>query len=219
MTSPLEPVDWKRIRFKRNKAWMGMDSDGNPVTKNGKLLIKYRLDQDYTYWVNPENVRALEDPLPEAQRPRPAKPKVRDFHPPEDNDPDTIRIYTDGASSGNPGPSGVGVVLDFRGHRKEISRYIGMATNNIAELEAVRTALQHLTRRDVPVRIYTDSSYVHGLLSQGWKARKNPDLVEDIRRRLKGYRDVAFIKVRGHAGHPENELADRLARRAVAEGK
>ncbi|HHP7234285.1 MAG TPA: ribonuclease HI [Desulfobacterales bacterium] len=212
-----DPADWKRIRFKRNKAWMAIDTAGNPVRKNGKFVIKYRLDQDDTYWVNPENVRSLDDPLPEPKSSSPSRSKVQDT-PPEDTDPDTVRIYTDGASSGNPGPSGVGVVLDFRGHRKEISRYIGMATNNIAELEAVRTALQQLKRRDVPVRIYTDSNYVYGLLSQGWKAKKNPELVEDIRRRLKDYRRVTFIKVRGHAGHPENELADGLARKAVARG-
>lgn len=213
-----EKANWKRVRFKQNKAWMATEADGSPVLKNGKFLIKYRLDQDYQYWVNPENVRSLEDPCPEPERstctnsPPPAPRQTED-------DPNAVRIYTDGASSGNPGPSGIGVVLDFQGHRKEISRYIGMATNNIAELEAVRAALQQLKRKDIPIRIYTDSNYVFGLLSQGWKARKNPELVADVRRILTAYADVRFIKVRGHAGHPGNELADRLARKAVTKAK
>jgi len=217
MNDPIEPSDWKRIRFKNNKAWMALDSSEKPIVRNGKYLVKYKLDQEYEYWVNPENVRALDDPLPKPRPSGAAKTKSKKSRAPKNN-PDAVQIYTDGASSGNPGPSGIGIVLDFQGRRKEISRYIGKATNNIAELEAVRSALLHLKRKDLPVQIHTDSSYVYGLLTLGWKAKKNPELVEDIRRILRTFADVTFVKVRGHAGHPENELADRLARKAV-EGK
>jgi len=222
MNDPTEPSDWKRVRFKQNKAWLAMDAGEKPIVQNGKYLIKYRLDQDYHYWVNPENVRSLSDSGPKPQRSSASQSPARRSKKPAteapSNDPDTVRIFTDGASSGNPGPSGIGIVLDYQGHRKEISRHIGIATNNIAELEAVRSALQHLKRKDIPVQIHTDSSYVYGLLTQGWKAKKNPELVEAIRRLLDAFANVSFIKVRGHAGHPENELADRLARKA-AEGK
>ena len=93
--------------------------------------------------------------------------------PPDSEDPDCIRIYADGASSGNPGPSGIGVLLRYREHEKEISRNIGLGTNNIAELEAIRTGLLEVKNPDLPVRVYTDSGYAYGLLTLGWKARKN----------------------------------------------
>jgi ribonuclease HI len=100
-------------------------------------------------------------------------------------------------------------------HEKEISRFIGAATNNIAELEAIRVALEAVKNRDKPVRIHTDSSYAFGLLTQGWKARKNPELVAEIRKLLKSFSDLRFYKVKGHAGDPGNERADALATGAI----
>ena len=132
--------------------------------------------------------------------------------------PNTVHIYTDGASSGNPGPSGIGVVLQYGEKTKEISKFIGNTTNNVAELEAIRTALMELKRRNLPVRIYTDSSYAQGVLSFGWKAQKNKELVEAIRDLLSALKDVTLIKVRGHAGHEQNERADQLARAAIVSG-
>ncbi|MFZ1955982.1 MAG: ribonuclease H, partial [Desulfobacterales bacterium] len=130
----------------------------------------------------------------------------------------TIHIYTDGASSGNPGPSGIGVVMQYGEKTKEISQFIGNTTNNVAELEAIRTALMELKRKNLPVRIYTDSSYAHGVLSRGWKAQKNRDLVASIRTMLAALKEVTLIKVRGHSGHEQNERADQLARAAVVSG-
>jgi ribonuclease HI len=135
--------------------------------------------------------------------------------PPENT---AVVIYTDGASSGNPGPSGIGIVMAYKGRKKEISRHIGNSTNNIAELEAIRTALSALKTTHIPVRLYTDSAYAVGLLQQGWRARKNQELVEEIRTLLKRFRDIRIIKVAGHSGVPENEQADRLATTAVRNG-
>lgn len=127
----------------------------------------------------------------------------------------TITIYTDGASSGNPGPSGIGVVLKFRKHEKEISESIGNTTNNIAELKAIQKALLELKRYDLPVRLYTDSTYALGILTKGWKASKNRELVTEIRNLIKKFSDIRFVKTKGHAGIPENERADALATQAA----
>jgi len=126
-----------------------------------------------------------------------------------------IRIYTDGASSGNPGPSGIGVVLQYEAHEKTISKYIGIGTNNIAELEAIKTALLSLKKTNIPIQLYTDSSYALGLLVKNWKVKKNQELVQSIKSLLKTFQDIKLLKVKGHAGIKGNELADKLATEAV----
>ena len=130
------------------------------------------------------------------------------------DDEKTIHVYTDGASSGNPGPSGIGIFLRYGVHEKEISQYIGIATNNIAELEAIRVGLSEIKNPELPVRFYTDSSYALGLLTLGWKPKKNQDIVKSIQNLMKKFKDLKFEKVRGHAGNEGNEMADRLATRA-----
>src|SRR5215467_15816351 len=107
-----------------------------------------------------------------------------------------ILAYTDGACTGNPGPMGIGVVLLSGRHRKEISEYLGpVGTNNIAELTAILRALEAIKDRRRPIVIYSDSSYAIGLLSMGWKAKANKDLVEQIRQFLRLFPDVEFKKV------------------------
>ncbi len=213
-----DQLKWRRMRFKNNKVWQAMDTSGRPLEKNGKVLIKYQLKQDYEYWVNPANLVQIDAPADSktarVRRKSRALEKSDRALPPAA--PHTVHIYTDGASSGNPGPSGIGVVLQYGEKTKEISKFIGNTTNNVAELEAIRTALMELKRRNLPVRIYTDSSYAQGVLSFGWKAQKNKELVEGIRNLLSAYKDVTLIKVRGHSGHEQNERADQLARAPIA---
>ena len=90
-----------------------------------------------------------------------------------------------------------------------------MATNNIAELTAIKVALEELTRVDLPVRIFSDSSYAIGLLTKNWKPKKNQALVLEIKALMGKFYDLAFIKVKGHAGIKENEVADFLATSAI----
>ena len=108
--------------------------------------------------------------------------------------------------------------MRYGDHEKEISKYIGLATNNIAELEAIKTALSELKRADLPVRIYTDSNYAFGVLSLGWKASKNLALVKSIKRAMMKFRDLRIIKIKGHSGLEENERADFLATSAIKKG-
>jgi ribonuclease HI len=137
-----------------------------------------------------------------------------------------VDIYTDGACSGNPGPGGWGAILRWNGNEKELSGGERDTTNNRMELTAAIMALESLTR-PVPVRLHTDSQYVRdgitrwiaGWKKNGWKtAARKPVKNEDLWRRLdaaQARHSVSWHWVRGHDGHPENERADELARRAI----
>lgn len=139
----------------------------------------------------------------------------------------TIVIHTDGACSGNPGPGGWGAILHWKGHEKELSGAEAETTNNRMELMAAIAALEALKRRST-VRLVTDSTYVrdgvtkwiHGWKRNGWKtAAKKPVKNEDLWKRLDAIasnHDVTWEWVKGHAGHPENERADQLAREAIS---
>ncbi len=139
-----------------------------------------------------------------------------------------VEIFTDGACSGNPGPGGWGVVLRWRGHEKELSGGEPETTNNRMELTAAIVGLEALTR-DSRAVVTTDSTYVrdgitrwiHNWKRNGWKtAAKKPVKNEDLWRRLdaalEGH-NIEWQWVKGHAGHPENERADQLARQAAEE--
>jgi len=139
----------------------------------------------------------------------------------------TIEIFTDGACSGNPGPGGWGAFLRWKGHEKEMYGGEADTTNNRMELMAAIQALESLNRAS-RVALYTDSTYVrdgikswiHGWKRNGWKtAAKKPVKNEDLWRRLDaavGDHDVEWHWVKGHAGHPENERADELARQGIS---
>ncbi|HOF21163.1 MAG TPA: ribonuclease HI [Bacteroidales bacterium] len=130
-----------------------------------------------------------------------------------------VTIYTDGAARGNPGPGGYGVVLVSGRHRLEKTEGFRLTTNNRMELLAVITGLEALKQPGSNVTVYTDSKYVADAVEKGWLFRweaksfrktKNPDL---WKRFLDIYRkhNVRFIWIKGHSGHPENELCDRMA--------
>ncbi|WP_417833226.1 ribonuclease HI [Thalassospira xiamenensis] len=137
-----------------------------------------------------------------------------------------VEIYTDGACSGNPGPGGWGAILRFNGVKKEMSGGDPETTNNRMEMMAAISALEALKRPCV-VDIYTDSSYVRdgitkwifGWQKRGWKTAdkkpvKNVELWQRLLEALKTHK-VEWHWVKGHAGHPENERCDELARQAV----
>jgi ribonuclease HI len=130
-----------------------------------------------------------------------------------------VKIYTDGAASGNPGPGGFGVVMIYGPHRKEISEGYELTTNNRMELLAVIRALEALTRKNLKVKIYTDSKYVSEAINKGWvfqweakrfRKKKNIDLWKRFMELYRQY-NIEIIWVKGHANIPENERCDRLA--------
>jgi len=215
-------ADWKRMRFKGNKVWVRMDQTGKPEIKNNRALIKYQIDQDQEYRVLPNSLKELdsEDHRHPGHPVSPPKKRIKKTKSSVKQDKkelpeNAICIYTDGAASGNPGPAGIGAWLTYGKHEKSISRYIGNATNNIAELEAIRAGLSEVKNRHLPVRVFTDSSYAYGLLVLGWKAKANQDLVGALKTLTAEFRDLKFIKVKGHDGNEGNERADFLATSAI----
>jgi len=141
-----------------------------------------------------------------------------------------VTIYTDGACSGNPGPGGWGAILIWGTHRKELNGGEPHTTNNRMELTAAIQALESL-KRGVEADLFTDSEYVkngiqswiHGWKRNGWRTAdrkpvKNMELWQRLDEALARHR-VRWHWVKGHAGHPENERADELAREGMAEFK
>ena len=217
-----------RMYHKKNKVWAELAADGVSLAENeGRVKIKYQLSQSHEYLVPAKTLRDLDaGPDPDAvdAPKKPAKPKTpakaepKPAATPETEaglPPDAILVYTDGASSGNPGPAGIGVYLQFGGHVKEISEYIGVSTNNIAELKAVERGLTAIKNKKLPVRVLTDSQYVLGLLTLNWKAQKNQEIVTALKALMREFSDIKFIKVKGHHGDPGNEKADQLAVAAI----
>jgi glycine dehydrogenase subunit 2 len=141
----------------------------------------------------------------------------------------TVEVFTDGACSGNPGPGGWGALLRAGAHEKELRGYAPATTNNRMELLAAIRALEAIKGRQ-HVRLTTDSKYVKDGITRwiaGWKrngwrtASKKPVANQDLWRRLDALaaaHHVTWHWVEGHAGHPENERADRLARDAITAG-
>lgn len=136
-----------------------------------------------------------------------------------------IRIYTDGAALGNPGPGGFGVILEFGLHRKELSKGFRLTTNNRMELLAVIEGLRAIKKEGLPIKIYSDSKYVVEAVEQGWlwnwerknfKDKKNVDLWRiyiELHHRFR----PSFQWIKGHNDHPQNERCDELAVAAANE--
>jgi len=137
-----------------------------------------------------------------------------------------VEAYTDGACSGNPGPGGWGVLLRTGPHEKELSGGEAKTTNQRMELRAAIESLKAL-KKPCHITIYSDSKYViqgmtewiHGWKKKAWKnANKKPVANQDLWQELdqaSRRHEVTWEWVKGHAGHPENERADELARMAI----
>ncbi len=137
-----------------------------------------------------------------------------------------VKIYTDGACSGNPGPGGWGAILRYQGAEKELSGFDPATTNNRMELKAAIEGIKSL-KRSVKVDLYTDSQYLRDGITKWlskWKENnwrlsnkqpvKNQDLWEALEFQIQSH-TIDWHWVKGHAGHPENERADALARQAI----
>jgi ribonuclease HI len=139
---------------------------------------------------------------------------------------EAVEIFTDGACKGNPGPGGWGVILRFQEKEKELWGGEAATTNNRMELLAVIRGLEAL-KRPSQVRVFTDSTYVqkgisewiHAWKRKGWRTAdkkevKNQDLWRELDE-LAAKHDIEWRWVKGHAGHPENERADKLANKGI----
>jgi len=137
-----------------------------------------------------------------------------------------LHIYTDGAARGNPGRGGYGVVLLWGQKLKEIAAGYRLTTNNRMELLGVIVALQSLTKKDIPITIFTDSKYIVDSVQKKWLntwiktdfkgGKKNKDLwlkYYDLSKQF----NIKFEWIKGHADNPMNNRCDELAT-AAADG-
>ena len=139
----------------------------------------------------------------------------------------TITIYTDGASRGNPGPGGYGTILMYGSLRKELAQGYRLTTNNRMELMAVIAGLQALKKDEIPITIYSDSQYIVNAIEKGWLknwiatdfkgGKKNKDLWLRFYKLSQNHR-INFKWVKGHADNINNIGCDELATTA-ADGK
>jgi ribonuclease HI len=226
-------MPWLRHRLRDADVWASVDQNGQLIKDaNGRVEIVYKAEGGArVYRASAGNLASApgSDPVDfeagATAEPRPepgstgkttrgsGKPGQRPGEVPAN----AIHVWTDGACSGNPGPAGLGVVIvgDGAGQR-EISEYLGDATNNIAELTAILRGLQAVSDRNRPVVVYSDSAYSIGLLSQNWKAKKNVELVKELRDECKRFGDLRFVKVLAHSGITLNERVDQLAVAAIS---
>ena len=143
----------------------------------------------------------------------------------------TVNIYTDGACKGNPGAGGYGVILEYNGHKKELSGGFAETTNNKMELLAAITGLEAL-KEPCSVTLYSDSKYLTDSVNKRWvfawrknnwvksdkKKALNVDLWERLLKQMDRH-EVTFVWIKGHDGHPENERCDELAVAAAEKAK
>jgi ribonuclease HI len=220
-------MPWIRRKLRGSRVYVKSDASGAPERDpSGRVEIRYQLSPTAkVYRAAVRNLEPTGDPADEqpieadmAAPPPPREVPPRTAKGAEEN---AIVIYTDGACTGNPGPMGIGVVIKDGDRCDEISEFLGQGTNNIAELTAIMRALEAIPRRDRarPLILHSDSSYSLGLLTKGWKAKANVDLVARLRRLVAEFPRIRFVKVRGHAGVPENERCDELGRAAIARGR
>jgi ribonuclease HI len=216
-------MSWAQMLFRGQPVWVRVDAQGRlALDRDGRAEMKYRPEDARSYRPSAGNLQPLgasggsdaPDRPPAPPGPRPQRPRK-----PEAPTAETIHVWTDGACTGNPGPMGIGVVVIADGRREELGEYLGTGTNNIAELTAIERGLELAAKvagdGNRPVRVYSDSAYAIGVVSLGWKAKANKELVARLRQRAGALSDLTFVKVAGHAGVPENERCDELARRAI----
>jgi ribonuclease HI len=216
-------MSWARMKFKGEPVWVRVNPSGKPVLDSyGRAEMKYRQDDSRVYRPSALNLvpvdadEVFDDPPPRKSAPAGNKEDVAPIG-------NAVNVWTDGACSGNPGPMGIGVVVLADGKRLEHGEYLGVGTNNIAELVAIeRGVLMAADLKpppDRPIRVHTDSGYSIGVLSKGWKAKANQELIKRVRVLLAERPQVKLVKVAGHAGVPENERCDQLAREAIIKRK
>ncbi len=200
-------------------------ADGALVAEQGRVEVRYKPNDGRSYRAATGNLVVAPNPtvLPEetcgpaGAAPSKSEAAAKSAAPAAPVDKDTWVAFTDGACSGNPGPAGAGfVVIEPGGKTREGYCFIGASsTNNVAELTGVLRALEAIPAEAASILVKTDSKYAIGVLSKGWKAKANQELVAETKRLVQSRR-ARLEYVPGHAGVAMNERADELAREAVS---
>ena len=239
-------MGWTRKRYKNGKIFVEVDAQDRMLVHNLLVRARYRnTDDSKSYSFRADAVRDLDGSVPDqidrGAPPHPTSPSQPQQPPPALSSSPTgplklsdinnssplsalppagkefIEIYTDGACTGNPGPAGLGITLRWGTFHRELYQFIGHSTNNVAELLAIKVALEAIKQPRKKIKLYTDSSYAIGVLSGSYKVKANRTLIMQIQHLMKRFPFLELIKVAGHSGHPLNDRADELARLAVTE--
>lgn len=218
-------MPWVEAMLRGQKVLARARQDGALDDEGGRVEIRYRPNDGRAYRAARANLaiapgaKVLPDETCGPAEAPPEKPEKSEaqkaaprLHPVPAN---AWQAFTDGACSGNPGPAGSGVVLvEPGGKLHEGQEYLGQATNNVAELMAILRALEWIPAGAGPIVVHTDSKYSIGVLSKGWKARVNQELIARTKRLVQD-RSAQLRYVPGHEGVALNERADELARAAI----
>ena len=214
-------MPWKQFEFRGDPVWVRVLEGGKPIVRREMCEFRYKLGARKSYKTQRENLDEMDgDVIEDAQMgggPQTTRADHLRESPSSVADENTIVVYTDGACSGNPGPAGAGVHMVHPKYKLEVSEFMGLATNNAAELRAIMIALEALDEDDKErtTHLYTDSAWALGVLVGGWKAKTNLEAIKKIKALLEAFPKVELLKVKGHAGIPGNEEADYLATRAT----
>ena len=220
-------MPWRRMRLRNAEVLARCDAGGELVSNDGRVEVRYKPNDGRAYFAGASNLKppagapkiepdSFCGPGEAVKKSSQSKKKVAGTtSAPEKPEGDEVLVYADGACSGNPGPAGVGAVALWADQTRELSEYIGEATNNIAELTGILRAVELAHELSRPLRLYTDSQYSIGVLTKGWKVKANKELVATVREALDAHPDTQLFHVRGHQGVRLNEHADELAVRAV----
>jgi ribonuclease HI len=219
----LGTMPWIEASLRGQKVLARARQDGTLAAEGGRVEIRYRPTDAKAYRASASNlvVATGASLLPDDTCvPASAEPERGGAARPSSHQPQPVpkgawQAFTDGACSGNPGPAGSGVVLVEPGGKiHEGYEYLGESTNNVAELTAILRALEWIPAGAAAIVVHTDSKYAIGVLSKGWKAKANQELIARARK-LVEQRRPQLRYVPGHDGVPLNERADELARGAV----
>ncbi len=228
-------MPWRRMRLRNAEVLARCDASGELVSKDGRVEVRYKPKDGRAYFAGASNLKPTAgtpkiesdsfcgsgEAVQKSSKATKKKSKsaASATSAPETPEGDEILAYVDGACSGNPGPAGVGAVAIWADQTRELSEFIGEATNNIAELTGILRAVELAHELGRALRLYTDSQYAIGVLTKGWKVKANQELVAAVRETLDAHPDVQLFHVRGHQGIRLNEEADELAVRAVRDRK
>ena len=206
-------MPWLKHRLRDADVWAKVDGNGALVTdRDGRVEVVYKpATGAKVYRASAKNLGAVANERPIEIAVGAAAADNNNGAPA----PDAIQVWTDGACTGNPGPAGLGVVIIDGTQRRELSEFLGHATNNIAELTAILRGLEEIADKSRPVVVYSDSELSINLLTKPWKPKKNVELIEELRTLCRRFSNLRFVKVAGHSGIPLNERTDQLARQAI----
>lgn len=224
-------MPWAIATLRGQRVYARVKEDGTFAAEGGRVEIRYKPNDGRAYQAGARNLERVagEALLPDdacvpgekvpSKEERKANKKEKAAANIAPVPKDAWTVYADGACSGNPGPAGLGIVMVAPGGKiAEGYEYLGTATNNIAELTAILRAAEYLPASATAV-LHTDSQYSIGVLTKGWKAKANQELIADVKKALKARPTWRIVYVPGHAGVPLNERADELAREAVKTGR